>query len=56
MNNADTHHDTVKFNWEMIPSNGGETATIGFDFLILDSNGQIRVDYQFIETDRRQLL
>jgi hypothetical protein len=56
LGNADGHHNTVKFNWEMIPATGGDTLTIGFDFLILDDNGRIHVDYQFIETNKREVL
>ena len=48
-NNADGHHDTVRFNWEMVPAAGGEPAAVGFDFLVLGSDGRIRFDYQFLD-------
>jgi len=49
LDNVDSHHGTVKFNWAMRPANGVDVVAIGFDFLLLDSDGRIRVDYQFIE-------
>ena len=48
--NADSHHDGVKFNWEMVPAAGGPVASVGFDFLVLAADGRIRLDYQFIES------
>ncbi len=42
--------NVVKFGWEMVPSGGGEAAGAGLEILILDEDGRIRTDYQFIET------
>jgi hypothetical protein len=39
----------VKFNWEMVSSDG-EAVAVGLEFLVLDPDGRIRLDYQFIET------
>jgi hypothetical protein len=39
----------VKFNWEMIPAGGGEAAGAGLEILVLDTDGRITTDYQFIE-------
>jgi len=47
--NADRLHNVVKFNWEMISSRGGEVAGVGLEILILDEDGRIKTDYQFIE-------
>jgi hypothetical protein len=47
--NADGHHDTVRFNWEMVPAAGGEPAAVGFDFLMLGDDGRIRLDFQFLD-------
>ena len=47
--NADRLHNVVKFNWEMIPTGGGEVAGAGLEILILDEDGRIKTDYQFIE-------
>ncbi len=47
--NADRLGDVVKFNWEMIPADGGEVAGTGLEVLVLDKDGRIKTDYQFIE-------
>jgi hypothetical protein len=33
----------------MVPTSGGEVAGVGLEILILDDDGRIRIDYQFIE-------
>lgn len=47
--NVETHHDGVRFNWEMVPAAGGPVAAVGFDFLVLGDDGRIRLDYQFLD-------
>ena len=47
--NADGHHNVVRFNWDMVPANGGQVAATGFDFFVLGEDGRIRCDYQFNE-------
>ena len=47
--NITGHHDTVKFNWQMVPPGGGPIAAFGFDFLVLDGEGRILRDCQYIE-------
>ena len=46
--NADRLHDVVKFTWEMVSPNG-DLAGVGLEVLLLDPDGRIRADYQFIE-------
>jgi hypothetical protein len=46
---VDGHHGTIKLRWEMLPAEGGEVISIGFDFLVLGDDGRIRTGYQFIE-------
>ena len=41
--------DVIKFGWEMVPAAGGDVAAAGLEFLLLDTQGRIRCDYQFIE-------
>jgi hypothetical protein len=41
--------DVIKLGWEMVPAAGGATAATGLEFLLLDAQGRIRCDYQFIE-------
>jgi len=47
--NADRLHNLVKFSWEMVPTAGGQVAGAGLEILILDQDGRIKTDYQFIE-------
>ena len=46
-NNAYGHHQGVKFNWVLVTTATGEVDTFGEEFLILDDEGRISVDYQF---------
>ncbi len=46
---VDGHHDGVKFHWQMVRTLDGAVVSVGFDFLLLDGDGRIRADYQFIE-------
>jgi len=48
--NADRLHNVVKFTWDMVPAGGGEAAGTGLEILVLDEDGRIEADYQFIET------
>ena len=47
--NAEGHHNGVRFGWDMIPAAGGEVVSIGSEFVIVDEDGRIRYDYQFID-------
>lgn len=47
--NANGHHDTVRFNWEMYRLEDGSTDSRGFDFITLNEQGQIVTDYQFVD-------
>jgi len=47
--NADRLGNVVKFNWDMVPTGGGEAAGAGLEILVLDEDGRITSDYQFIE-------
>jgi hypothetical protein len=48
--NAARIGDVVKFNWEMVSTDGGEIAGVGLDVLVVDDDGRIRIDYQFVES------
>ncbi|GAA0247349.1 hypothetical protein [Cryptosporangium japonicum] len=41
--------DVVKFHWEMVGHDDGEVAAVGCEVLVLDRDGRIARDYQFIE-------
>jgi hypothetical protein len=47
--NAGRLHDTVKFNWEMVPRDGSAITGVGLEILQLGPDGRIVHDYQFIE-------
>jgi hypothetical protein len=42
-------HDVVRFSWEAVLAADGSVGGWGTDFLILDTDGRIRADYQFVE-------
>lgn len=44
-----SHHGAVQFKWEMITGADGDVDSLGTQFLVLDGDGRIRLDYQFIE-------
>ncbi|MEU1367990.1 nuclear transport factor 2 family protein [Streptomyces sp. NPDC005803] len=46
---ADGHHGTVRFHWEMVEVATGTAVSVGFDFLVLDAAGLIAGDHQFID-------
>jgi len=46
---TDAHHQAIKFYWALMPADGGMARWVGSDFLMLDEEGRIRADYQFIE-------
>ncbi|MEV0720510.1 hypothetical protein [Asanoa sp. NPDC050611] len=42
-------HDALKFRWEMVDRSDGTVAAVGLEVLLLEPDGRIRMDYQFIE-------
>jgi len=46
---ADSHPDGVRLQWDMVPAAGGAAASAGVQFLVLDGDGRVRYDYQFID-------
>jgi hypothetical protein len=47
---ADEHHGGMRVRWDMVPSAGGEPVSSGVQFLLLDGDGRVRYDYQFIDS------
>jgi hypothetical protein len=47
---AERLRDAVKLRWEMVSTEDGSIAGVGLDFLVIDAEGRIRSDYQFIES------
>ncbi|MEV4616645.1 nuclear transport factor 2 family protein [Kitasatospora sp. NPDC049258] len=48
--NAVGHHGTLRFNWVMVAADTGALEAVGFDFVVLDDQGRITADYQYIDT------
>lgn len=46
--NAQRLKNVLTFNWEMVPAGGEEVLAVGLEFLVLDEQGRILEDYQFI--------
>ena len=46
---AEEHNDGLRIRWEMAPAAGGDAVSGGTQFLLLDSDGRIRIDYQFTD-------
>lgn len=46
--NAERLRNIVKFSWEMVPTAGGDRVGGGLEVLVLDGDGRIKSDYQFI--------
>jgi hypothetical protein len=47
----DTNHETVRYQWEVIPPGGGEPTLVGTQFVVVGADGRWVSDHQFI--DRR---
>jgi hypothetical protein len=47
--NANGHHNAVRFNWEMVIRASGAVDSVGFDFIVLNGEGLIKSDHQFID-------
>jgi hypothetical protein len=45
---AVSHHGAVLVPWEMVAVDGGAVASVGLEFLMLDSAGKIVSDHQFV--------
>jgi hypothetical protein len=41
--------DVVRLGWEMVGAGDGEVAGSGVEFIVLDRDGRIRLDYQFVD-------
>jgi hypothetical protein len=46
-NDAYGHHQGLKFGWVMVSTATGEVDTYGQEFILLDDEGKISVDYMF---------
>ncbi|MEE4599336.1 nuclear transport factor 2 family protein [Streptomyces sp. DSM 41524] len=46
---VDENHEAVRFTWDMVPTAGGEPASIGTQLFLVGEDGRIVHDYQFID-------
>ncbi|MFZ6768013.1 nuclear transport factor 2 family protein [Undibacterium sp. Di26W] len=46
-------HDSAKFNWVMLPKDGGDAISAGLNLLLLSDEGRILVDYMYNEPLQR---
>jgi SnoaL-like domain len=40
-NAVDAHHNVVRFSWELVPADGGESVAVGFDVALTEEDGRI---------------
>jgi hypothetical protein len=45
---AAAHHNVVKVQWDMVEVATGAVASAGLEFLVLDADGRIHSDHQFV--------
>jgi hypothetical protein len=46
---AATHHNTARFVWHMFGPDGGDSVSIGTNFITFSEDGLIAGDYQFLD-------
>jgi uncharacterized protein len=46
-------HNSVKFNWVMMPKAGGDAVSAGLNVVLLNEEGHILVDYMYNEPLQR---
>ena len=49
LGNADTHHNVVRFRWELVPEGGDESVVEGFDVAVVADDGRVRDVYGFLD-------
>jgi hypothetical protein len=52
---AERLRDVVKFRWEMVSTESGSVAGVSLEFLVMDAEGRIRSDFQFLESCAAQI-
>jgi hypothetical protein len=40
--------DMVTFHWEMIPATGDDVLAVGLEIIVVDPDGRVQKDYQFV--------
>lgn len=49
VHNLQVNHEAMRITWHMVPADGGEVAAVGTELIILDDDGRIRTNHQFID-------
>ena len=45
------NHGAVRITWHMIPVGGSDVVAVGTEFILLNAEGLILTDYQFMDID-----
>jgi uncharacterized protein (TIGR02246 family) len=45
----DTNHEAVRYTWEMVSATGGDAEASGTHVALLDSDGRLQNDHQFVD-------
>jgi len=51
VHNYQVNHNALRITWHMVPAGGGDVAAVGTEFIVLDPNGHILSDHQFMDVD-----
>jgi hypothetical protein len=46
---VDSHHNVVRFGWELVPAAGGESLAVGFDIAVVEEDGRIGTVLGFLD-------
>jgi SnoaL-like domain len=46
---VDGHHNLVRFGWELVAPDGGESPVIGFDVAVAAQDGRLRAVHGFLD-------
>ncbi|MEU7040731.1 nuclear transport factor 2 family protein [Streptomyces varsoviensis] len=49
LGDIDAHHNIARFQWELVPADGGENIAIGLDILATDPTGKLSSVYGFLD-------
>ncbi|WP_188316781.1 nuclear transport factor 2 family protein [Solihabitans fulvus] len=49
VDSVDTNHEAIRYRWEMLPPGGGEPTAIGTQVVVLDADGLMVRDHQFLD-------
>ncbi|MEV1290253.1 nuclear transport factor 2 family protein [Micromonospora sp. NPDC049679] len=50
---VDGHHDVLRFGWELVPADDGESVVVGFDVAVRAGDGRLTVVHGFLDKGAR---